>query len=142
MTFFPFSASASTNIGPCASFLLHIFSNLRSVGSFFCEKHFFGNLLTVINISFVKKILLKTAYLQKVRDPTFLWPIKLMLDVHLCKLKNSEFEIDVSPSTYNFLSIFSSSIPPPTCPLGIFFVSGDFVQFLSKKEVVNNLGHF
>ena len=53
--------------------------------------------------------MLRTPYIQKVRDPTFI-SLKFDLRRTFCKWKNSEFYIDVTPSIYNF-NILSSSNP-------------------------------
>ena len=64
------------------------------------------NFFTVIKKFFVQqKILLRTTYMQKVRGPTFLRP-KFNDRRLLCKWKNSEFEVDVTPSIYNFFQFF------------------------------------
>ena len=50
-------------------------------------------------------------------------------------------KFDVAPSIYNFFQFFLL-LPPLTCSLRIFFVSGDFVQFLPKKDSKCLIGHF
>ena len=57
----------------------------------------------------IQKILLRTPYMQKVRYPTFFKP-KFDVRRNLYKWKNSELEIDVTPSINNF---FQFLLPSP-----------------------------
>ena len=108
---------------------------------FFCITTFFKFVKKTFLEFFLKlkfffvrqKILLRISYMQKVRDPTF-WGLKFdTSDVILYKCKNSEFEIDVTPSIYNFFSIFSSSTPT-NLPLAHLFCLRRFCQIIAKKR--------
>ena len=55
-----------------------------------------------------------------------------MLDVHLWKWKNSEFEIDVTPSMFNF-SIFSSSTTTKSVYFCKIFSTAYFIKWKNSE---------
>ena len=98
--------SASSNMALVHLFCFTTFFKFTVSKKFFCEKDFFWIFIVIIFLFVKQKILLKTPYMQKVRDTTFLRP---KFDVRLlCKWKNS----------------------------------GDFVQFLPKKDIKCLMDHF
>ena len=93
---------------------------------FVCEKAFFWIFFTVINIK-KEYILQEPLIYKKLRAQ------HLMLDVHLWKWNNSEFEIYVTPLIYNFFSHFFLILPRLT-----FFMSQvNLSNSWKKKKIVN-----
>ena len=98
---------------------------------------FFFWIFLLLQLLFVKQnILLRTPYIQKVRDPTFSRPKSNVRrpSLQVKKILNSK-----SMSHLQFFTWFFFLLPPLTCPLRIFFISGDFVQFLLKKKIKKDM---